>query len=150
MRDKLDKSARPSDLVTGDLVYYYDPPPPSADYISKLSSKYKGPFRIIQTVDDHLLRLREVSTDYEIPHLVNVQKVKRAYTAFAPANDYNNKTSQAPKRARSLPRVTDDDPLSGQIQPRTIVKGRVTERPNTRYNLRGLPDKDYNEDSEKQ
>ena len=72
MRSKLDEK---TELYEGDLVYMYDPLE-SENKQSKFS--YTGPYRVISVTWDHLLKLKSLKTGKEIPHLVNIQKVKRA------------------------------------------------------------------------
>ena len=78
MRNKLDDKARPTEFYEGDLVYMYDPLG-SENKQSKFSNRYTGPYRVVSVKGDHLLRLKYLKTGKEIPHLVNIQKVKRAY-----------------------------------------------------------------------
>ena len=84
LRDRIDRHARPVDFYEGDLVYVYDPTC-SANRTSKFADKYKGPYRVIQVKGDNLVRLTSVVTGKEIPHLINVSKLKRAYEPWNPA-----------------------------------------------------------------
>ena len=75
MRNTLDEKACPTDFYEGDLVYMYNPLG-SENKQSKFSNT--GPYRVISVRGHHLLRLKSLKTGKEIPHLVNIQKVKRA------------------------------------------------------------------------
>ena len=84
MRGKLDEKARPTEFFEGDLVYMYDPLA-SENSQSKFSNRYTGPYRVTSVRGDHLLRLKSLKTGKEIPYLVNIQKVKRAYGPWNPS-----------------------------------------------------------------
>ena len=151
IRAKIDRTARPSDLVVGDLVFYYDPPAPSANYSAKLCDRYKGPYRVLETKGDHLLRLQNVATGDILPHFINVQKVKRAYVAAAPALDYAAPKAQTNKRRpqrEALPIVTDDDPNSGILQPKPALPDGTMDRAAGPYKLRTLKRPNYVEQTE--
>ena len=143
MNKKIDVGARPSDLQEGDLVYYYDPPPASAERVAKLAPRYKGPYRIVQVKDDHLLQLKSLKTGQIIPHYINVQKVKRAYTAQAPALDYDQpQRTKNPVAKEPLPVVTgDSEPEKDTETP----KSNET-RQHCRYALRNKSPCNYKED----
>ena len=74
MRDKLDEHARPVQFLEGDLVYMYDPTA-TENTASKFSNVYRGPYRVVASL----------STGKEIPHFVNIKKLKRAYGPWSPA-----------------------------------------------------------------
>ena len=78
LRERLDKTARPVQFEEGDYVYYYDPT--CADNnTSKFSARYRGPYRVDEAVTDNRVRLRSLRTQKVISHLVNINKLKRAY-----------------------------------------------------------------------
>ena len=83
LRQRLDRTTRPSDIVPGDLVYTFDPTA-AENQISKFSKKYKGPYRVIECISDNLLRLQSLMTGCELPHLYNINKVKRAFMPWCP------------------------------------------------------------------
>ena len=68
----------------GDMVYMYDPLA-SVNTASKFSNRYTGPYRVVETKGDHLVRLVSLKTGKEIPHLVNICKLKRAHGPWSPA-----------------------------------------------------------------
>ena len=84
MRDKLDEHARPTQFLEGDLVYMYDPTA-AENMTSKFSNVYRGPYRVVEVRDDHLVRISSLATGKEVPHYVNIQKIKRAYGPWSPA-----------------------------------------------------------------
>ena len=61
----------------GDMVYMYDPLA-SVNTASKFSNRYTGPYRVIETKGDHLVRLVSLKTGKEIPHLVNPLRARDA------------------------------------------------------------------------
>ena len=75
MRDKLDEHARPVQFLEGDLVYMYDPTA-AGNVASKFSNVYRGPYRVVAVKGDHLVRLASLATGKEVPHFVNIQKIK--------------------------------------------------------------------------
>ena len=75
----MDDKARPTEFYEGDLVYMYDPLG-SENKQSKFSNRYTGPYRVVSVKGDHLLELKYLKTGKEIPHLVNIQKVKRSHS----------------------------------------------------------------------
>ena len=84
MRDKLDEHARPAQFLEGDLVYMYDPTA-AENMASKFSNVYRGPYRVVDVRGDHLVRISSLATGKEVPHYVNIQKIKRAYGSWSPA-----------------------------------------------------------------
>ena len=84
MRDKLDEHARPVQFLEGDLVYMYDPTA-AENTASKFSNVYRGPYRVVAVRGDNLVRTASLSRGKEIPHFVNIQKLKRAYGPWSPA-----------------------------------------------------------------
>ena len=84
MRDKLDEHARPTQFLEGDLVYMYDPTA-AENMVSKFSNVYRGPYRVVEVRDDHLVRISSLATGKKVPHYVNIQKIKRAYGPWSPA-----------------------------------------------------------------
>ena len=84
MRDKLDEHARPVQFLEGDLVYMYDPTA-AENTASKFSNVYRGPYRVVAVKGDNLVRIASLATGKEIPHFVNIQKLKRAYGPWSPA-----------------------------------------------------------------
>ena len=84
MRDKLDEHARPVQFLEGDLVYMYDPTA-AENMASKFSNVYRGPYRVVAVRGDHLVRIISLATGKEVPHFVNIQKLKRAYGPWSPA-----------------------------------------------------------------
>ena len=84
MRDKLDEHARPVQFLEGDLVYMYDPTA-TENTASKFSNVYRGPYRVVTVKGDNLVRITSLATGKEIPHFINIQKLKRAYGPWSPA-----------------------------------------------------------------
>ena len=82
MRDKLDEHARPVQFLEGDLVYMYDPTA-AENTASKFSNVYR--YRVVAVKGDNLVRIASLATGKEIPHFVNIQKLKRAYGPWSPA-----------------------------------------------------------------
>ena len=78
MKSRLDKGARPVQFLEGEFVYYYDPVC-AANNLSKFSGRYRGPYRVEEAVADNRVKLRSLRTGKTINHLVNVNKLKRAY-----------------------------------------------------------------------
>ena len=105
MRNKLDDKARPTKFYEGDLVYMYDPLG-SENKQSKFSNRYTDPYRVVSVKGDHLLRLKYLKTGKEIPHLVNIQKVKRAYGPWNPSIP----SRIADKKTLSQKEVLHDEP----------------------------------------
>ena len=68
----------------GDMVYMYDPLA-SENKASKFSNRYTGPYRVVETKGDHLVKLVSLKTGKEIPHLINICKLKRAHGPWSPA-----------------------------------------------------------------
>ena len=83
MRDKLDEHARPVQFLEVDLVYM-DDPTAAENIASKFSNVYRGPYRVVATKGDHLVRIASLAAGKEIPHFVNFQKLKRAYGPLSP------------------------------------------------------------------
>ena len=77
-RERLDKTARPVQFEEGDCVFYYDPTC-AKNNTSKFAAPYRGPYRVEEAVTDNQVRLRSLRTGKVIPHLVNFNKLKRAY-----------------------------------------------------------------------
>ena len=71
MRDKLDEQARPTQFLEGDLVYMYDPTA-AENMASKFSNVYRGPYRVVEVRDDHLVKITSLATGKEVPHFVNI------------------------------------------------------------------------------
>ena len=71
-----------SDLE-GDLVYMYDPTA-AENMASKFSNVYRGPYRVVDVRGDYLVRISSLATGKEVPHYVNLQKIKRAYGPWSP------------------------------------------------------------------
>ena len=84
LRERIDERARPTQMHEGDMVYMYDPLA-SVNTASKFSNRYTGPYRVVETKGDHLVRLVNPKTGKEIPHLVNICKLKRAHGPWSPA-----------------------------------------------------------------
>ena len=78
MRARLDKTARPVQFTEGEFVFYYDPTC-AENSLSKFANRYRGPYRIEEAVDDNRVRIRSLRTGRVIDHLVNINKLKRAY-----------------------------------------------------------------------
>ena len=106
LRERIDERARPTQMHEGDMVYMYDPLA-SVNTASKFSNRYTGPYRVIETKGDHLVRLVSLKTGKEIPHLVNICKLKRAHGPWSPALP-----NTIPKMVRdaSVPNSTGADP----------------------------------------
>ena len=106
LRERIDERARPTQMHEGDMVYMYDPLA-SVNTASKFSNRYTGPYRVIETKGDHLVRLVSLKTGKEIPHLVNICKLKRAHGPWSPALP-----NTVPKMVRdaSVPNSTGADP----------------------------------------
>ena len=68
----------------GDMVYMYDPLA-SENKASKFSNRYTGPYRVVETKGDHLVKLVSLKTGKEISHLVNICKLKWAHGPWSPA-----------------------------------------------------------------
>ena len=139
LRDRIDTKARPTDFFEGDLVYMYDPLV-SVNKQSKFSNRYTGPFRVIEVKGDHLVRLVSLGTGREFPHLVNISKIKRAYSPWAPA-----KTHQNPENVQdtlSDTEVDHDQPDQGHTQRDTAKDDGMAEGAGTenRRALTGTPD----------
>ena len=84
LRERIDDRARPTQMHEGDMVYMYDPLA-SENKASKFSNRYTGPYRVVETKGDHLVKLVSLKTGKEIPHLVNICKLKRAHGPWSPA-----------------------------------------------------------------
>ena len=78
LRERLNKTARPVQFEEGDYVFYYDPTC-AENNTSKFSARYRGPYRIEEAVTDNRVKLKSCRTGKVIPHLVNINKLKRAY-----------------------------------------------------------------------
>ena len=78
LRGRLDKTARPVQFEEGDCVFYYDPTC-AENNTSKFAARYRGPYRVDEAVTDNRVRLRSLRTGKVIPHLININKLKRAY-----------------------------------------------------------------------
>ena len=106
LRERIDERARPTQMHEGDMVYMYDPLA-SVNTASKFSNRYTGPYRVIKTKGDHLVGLVSLKTGKEIPHLVNICKLKRAHGPWSPALP-----NTIPKMVRdaSVPNSTGADP----------------------------------------
>ena len=78
LRERLNKTARPVQFEEGDCVFYYDPTC-AENNTSKFSARYRGPYRVEEAVTDNRVRLKSLRTGKVIPHLVNINKLKRAY-----------------------------------------------------------------------
>ena len=78
LRERLNKTARPVQFEEGDCVFYYDPTC-AENNTSKFSACYRGPYRVEEAVTDNRVRLKSCRTGKVIPHLVNINKLKRAY-----------------------------------------------------------------------
>ena len=114
MRDKLDEQARPTQFLEGDLVYMYDPKA-AENMASKFSNVYRGPYRVVEVRDDHLVRTTSLATGKEVPHFVNIQKIKRAYGPWSPAltkthtkpTPTNKEVSDQSRRFHAQPETAD-------------------------------------------
>ena len=84
MRGRLDAKARPATFEVGDLVYTYEPHV-AENRQSKFSPRYRGPFRVIETKGDNLVKLISLQSGKELSHLFNISKLKRAYLPWSPA-----------------------------------------------------------------
>ena len=83
MRERLNEKAKPVKFKEGNLVYIYDPTC-AENKKSNFSPKFKGPFKIVQTIDDHLVRLVSLDTGKELSHPYNVCKLNRVFTLWTP------------------------------------------------------------------
>ena len=117
MRDKLDEHARPTQFLEGDLVYMYDVTA-AENMASKFSNVYRGPHRVVEVKDDHLVRIISLATGKEVLHFVNIQKIKRAYGPWSPA--LTNKPSQETE-------VTPDGPLISSKETNLNVERETSE-----------------------
>ena len=114
MRDKLDEQARPAHILEGDLVYMYDPTA-AENMASKFSNVYRGPYRMVEVRGDHLVRITSLATGKEVPHFVNIQKIKRAYGPWSPAltkthtkpTPTNKEVSDQSRRFHAQPETAD-------------------------------------------
>ena len=75
LRERKDDRAGPTQMHEGDMVYMYDPLA-SENKASKFSNRYTGPYRVVETKGDHVVKLVSLKTGKEIPHLVNISKLK--------------------------------------------------------------------------
>ena len=78
LRERLNRTARPVQFEEGDYVFYYDPTC-AENNTSKFSARYRGPYRIEEAVTDNRVKLKSCRTGKVISHLVNINKLKRAY-----------------------------------------------------------------------
>ena len=78
LRGRLNKTARPVQFKEGEYVFYYDPVC-AKNNTSKFSGKYLGPYRVEEAVADNRVQLKSLRTGKLIPHLININKLKRAY-----------------------------------------------------------------------
>ena len=62
----------------------YDPTA-AENMASKFSNVYRRPYRVVEVRDDHLVRIISLATGKEVPHYVNIQRLKRAYVPWSPA-----------------------------------------------------------------
>ena len=60
-------------------MYFTTTPPAQENNTSKFSARYRGPYRVEEAVTDNRVRLKSLRTGKVIPHLVNINKLKRAY-----------------------------------------------------------------------
>ena len=97
VRDKLDEHARPVQFLEGDLVYMYDPTA-TENTASKFSNVYRGLYRVVEVKGDNLVRIASLATGKEIPHFVNIQKLKRAYSPWSPALTQSTNTNHPTNR----------------------------------------------------
>ena len=65
LREKLDEHARPIPFLEGDLVYMYDPTA-AENMTSKFSNVYRGPYRVVETRGDHLVRITSLATGKDL------------------------------------------------------------------------------------
>ena len=65
-------------------IYMYNPTV-TENTASKFSNVYRGPYRVVAVRGDNLIRIASLSTGKEIPHFINIQKLKRAYGPWSPA-----------------------------------------------------------------
>ena len=84
LRERIDERARPTQMHEGDMVYMYDPLA-RENKASKFSNRYTGPYRVVETKGDHLVKLVSLKTGKEISHLVNICKLKCARGPWSPA-----------------------------------------------------------------
>ena len=111
LRERLNKTARPVQFEEGDCVFYYDPT--CADNnTSKFSARYRGPYRVEEAVTDNRVRLKSLRTGKVIPHLVNINKLKRAYCREEDTEDENEEqevpepqTGAHPEGMENLPQT---------------------------------------------
>ena len=82
---------------------------------SKFSNVYRGPYRVVEVRDDHLVRITSLATGKEVPHFVNIQKIKRAYGPWSPAltkthtkpTPTNKEVSDQSRRFHAQPETAD-------------------------------------------
>ena len=93
---------------------------------SEFSNRYTGPYRVVSVKGDHLLRLKSFRTGKEIPHSVNIQKVKRAYGLWNPSIPSRN--AKADKKTLSQNEVLHDEPkyLSDTTGDEAEEKGKAS------------------------
>ena len=136
MRNKLDDKARPTEFYKGDLLYMYDP---LGSENKQFSNKYTGPYRVVSVKGDHLFRLKYLKSGKEIPYLVNIQKVKRAY---GPWNlSIPSRIAKADKKTLSQKEVLDDEPkyLSHTTGDEAEDKGKASGEDTESWAITGQP-----------
>ena len=71
----------------------YDPTA-AENTASKFSNVYRGPYRVVAVKGDNLVRIASLAMGKEIPHFVNIQKLKRAYGPWSPALTKSTNTNR--------------------------------------------------------
>ena len=115
MRDRLDKTARPVQFEEGNCVFYYDPTC-AANTKSKFAPRYRGPYRVEEAVSDNRVRLRSLRTGKVMTHLINVNKLKRAY---CDPDDYEDPVEERGEPPEELP-----DPLEDENEAQDPEEGK--------------------------
>ena len=106
---------------------------------SKFSNRYTGPYRVVSVKGDHLLRLKYLKTGKEIPHLVNIQKVKRAYGQWNPS--IPSRIAKTDKKILSQKDVLLDEPnyLSHTTGDEAKEKGKASGAETESWETTGQP-----------